>query len=113
MTAELAIRAEAPPIVSEVLILPDTDDDVITVDADGDILTLRSVIRFTNGEELDVTEQSDWESTGDQGALDLSDSAGSRGRVTINGVGEITVTMTHDRDDIRYIDTVTVQSTNF
>lgn len=109
-----AIRAELPPTVDEVVITPDVSGGIHTVNVNSSTVALRGIVRFTNGDDtLDVTEQAEWTSTGDVRALELSDRSGSRGVVTINGVGEIVVTMEYQRDGFVYRPQLTVRAQVF
>lgn len=110
LLGQRAIRAEVAPSVSEVLITPEGNNNILTVDAGASQTSLRGLVRFSNGTNLDVTEQSEWTSTGDTGALDLSDSPGSRGEITIRAVGEIVVTMEYIRDGVVFEPQLTVRS---
>jgi hypothetical protein len=102
------LRAELPPTLREVVIRP--EEEPLVVDVDLDSVQLQGIVRFSDNTEEDISELADWSSTGDIGALDLSDSSGSRGLVTVNGVGEIVVTMEYDRDGVVITRTITVRS---
>jgi hypothetical protein len=86
------------------------EEEPLVVDVDLDSVQLQGIVRFSDNTEEDISELADWSSTGDIGALDLSDSSGSRGLVTVNGVGEIVVTMEYDRDGVVITRTITVRS---
>ncbi len=115
VSAERAVRAEIPPSVDRVFISPDEDDRVITVNVDADTIPLRGIVQFTDGSQQDITEDAEWtvDSSGDVRALQLSDSSGTRGVVTINSIGEIEVTMTYERGGIVYDPVVTVRAEVF